>query len=135
METICDTPFASLSHWERVGVRANISTTFALTLTLSQGERECQSREGVMSTVVMSPRVVRAPMNKPRDATPQEIIATARSAPAVARGTLAASCGSAVLMWAAFGPPPAKPSPMRIGLRGGSPPAQPRRRSWPRTRR
>src|SRR5947209_3673486 len=44
------------------------------------------------------------PAEKQRDATPREIIATARSAPAAARGALWLSLLSAGLMWAAFTP-------------------------------
>lgn len=61
-----------------------------------------------MSPLVMTPRpsTALAPpqAQKPREATPQQIIATARSAPAPARGALAMSCLTAALMWAAFTP-------------------------------
>lgn len=44
------------------------------------------------------------PARMPRESTPQEIIATARNAPAGVLGALGASCLSALLMWGAFTP-------------------------------
>ena len=57
-----------------------------------------------MATLVMPRRPQQSPIPSPRDASPQEMIATARSAPAPAAGALGASALSAALMWAAFTP-------------------------------
>jgi apolipoprotein N-acyltransferase len=56
-----------------------------------------------MATLAMpSPRI--SPARTPRDASPREIIESARMAPAGMRGALMASCLTAVAMWGAFTP-------------------------------
>jgi apolipoprotein N-acyltransferase len=56
-----------------------------------------------MAVAVMSPSKP-APARTPRASTPQEIITTARNAPAGARGALLASGLSGLLLWGAFTP-------------------------------
>lgn len=57
-----------------------------------------------MATATLPSRTNVRPMNTVYDATPQEIIASARSAPAPARGAFALASVTAGLMWAAFTP-------------------------------
>src|SRR5216684_911155 len=57
----------------------------------------------VMAATAMSP-AKSSTTRMPREATPQEIITSARNAPAGVRGALALSGLSAVLLWGAFTP-------------------------------
>lgn len=57
-----------------------------------------------MATLVMPQIEPQRRMSRERDTTPQEIIASARSAPAPMRGALIASVATSVLMWMAFTP-------------------------------
>src|SRR5579872_563185 len=59
--------------------------------------------ETPMATSTLSPPKS-APLRMPREKTPQEIIATAREAPAGMTGALTVSGLTALLMWAAFTP-------------------------------